>query len=288
MRREIVGLVIAQSLAFCACSDQGSRVPTAPTGAATIATSTPLSGEQIKGKVFDTGQRVVAGALVEVLDGPQAGVSTTTNATGEFELRGTFDDTTRFRAAKEGHVSAINTLLPSCERCNPHRWIYFNLDVLAPPVQLAGNYVLTLTADTCANLPAEARTRSYDVTITPSTYRPATAFELTVTGGSLLEGFRRGWMNVAGDFVSIGTGDWHGTPGLVEQLAPNSYVGFDGGAEATVTTSPVETISASFWGLIEHCVLKTDMGPTYYCGLDRAVVRTQCNSTRHHLTLTRR
>ena len=47
----------------------------------------------------------LGGAVVEVVDGPQAGLSTISNAAGQFSLSGRFDDDTRFRAAKAGHVA---------------------------------------------------------------------------------------------------------------------------------------------------------------------------------------
>ena len=76
------------------------------------------------------------------------------------------DDTTRFRAGKEGHVTATVTIRPDCDRCNPRRWVFFYLDVLASPVPITGDYTLTFVADSsCTNLPAELRMRSYAATI---------------------------------------------------------------------------------------------------------------------------
>ena len=97
--------------------------------------------------MFDSAFRPVAGASVEVLDGPQAGTSATADAMGSFSLTGTFDDTTRFRAAREGYAAATGTLAPkTCASCNS-RPIYFYLAVLAPAVDIAGDYALTFIAD---------------------------------------------------------------------------------------------------------------------------------------------
>lgn len=79
----------------------------------------------------DTAYRPLAGARVEVLDGPQANTSTLTDGAGEFSLRGIFDETTRFRAEKDGHESATGTLW-FCAACNPQRRMNFILGVLAP------------------------------------------------------------------------------------------------------------------------------------------------------------
>ncbi len=70
----------------------------------TPSSPSPVSGGLfIQGTVSDTAFRPLAGARVEVLDGPQAGLSTTANAQGEFSLTGTFDDGTR--SARPGTVT---------------------------------------------------------------------------------------------------------------------------------------------------------------------------------------
>ena len=161
--------------------------------------------------------RGVAGASVEVLDGPEAGTSATAGATGAFSLTGIFDDTTHFRASREGYVAATGTLAPNtCASCNS-RWIYFYLAVLAPAVDIAGDYTLTFMADsTCTALPNELRTRTYVATIAPrsSANLPAnTSFDVTVGNAPFLEHYNRFSINVAGDYLYIGIGD--SEPGLV-------------------------------------------------------------------------
>jgi hypothetical protein len=96
----LAALALVHALAAAGCSERG---PVAPTGLApNVAQSPPVAvqGELINGIVYDTGQRAVSGATVEVIDGPQAGTSTIANAKGEFLVEGTFDDATRFRASK--------------------------------------------------------------------------------------------------------------------------------------------------------------------------------------------
>ena len=282
-------LALVHTLVAAACSDRG---PVAPTSLApNVAPSPPAApnGELISGIVYDTGQRAVSGATVEVIDGPQAGTSTTANEKGEFSLRGTFDDATRFRASKEGHTAAVNTLNPYCERCNPHRWIYFSLDVVAVPVSVAGDYTLTFIADpSCTALPDEARARTYAVTITPAAQRPQTSFDVTVTGVPVLAGYQKGWMSVAGNYVAFGVGDWHGHPGIVEELARHTYVGFDGSAEASVEGATLSTIATNFWGLIDYCQRTSDMDTRFDCTASPGVVHRQCTSRTHRLVLTRR
>ena len=172
MTRTGFASILSLALAVSSCGDNRPVSPAAPTPTAVGPSGpvpTPPSGELIKGAVYDTAFRPIVGALVEVMDGPTAGLSTTTDGTGGFSLTGTFDETTRFRASKEGHVTATGTLRPSCAACNPHRWIFFYLESPIPPTNIAGDYTLTFIADAaCASLPNEMRTRTYAANISPA------------------------------------------------------------------------------------------------------------------------
>jgi hypothetical protein len=286
-RSIVSGLVIlAITVGLVGCGDRhGASVPSAPSAVL------PQSGvTAVRGVLIDTAFRPLAGGRVEVIDGPETGKSATADGSGWFSLSGRFDDTTRFRATKEGHVAATETLLPNCASCPgaPTRWISFYLGGLTPPVSIAGDYTLTFIADrACAGLPDELRTRSFTVTITPRSDPriPAdTLFNATVSGASFLEN-RNGFpIGVAGDLIAFQLED-HG-PYLVEQVAPNTYLAFDGRAEATVGTSGLSTISTSFDGLIEYCALTSPMGSLYSCGQAPGV--GQCFSRNHRLILTRR
>ena len=268
------------------CSD--SRSPTAPTPPDQV-TPPVTVGELVKGTVHDSALRPLAGARVELLDGPQAGMSATTDWRGEFSLTGTVDDTTRFRASMEGHVTATATILPPCDRCHPSRWVHLYLSVLAPPAALAGDYTLTFIANsTCANLPDELRRRSYEVTIVgdlawpgPS---PDTSFRVVPRGSAFPESLNYFYLNVAGDYVNIALGD-HSDPGITERVADNSYFAFGGWTAVSVST-PVSAISANFQGWIDYCV-NSAMGERYECTPSATVTRVRCEST-HQLTLTRR
>jgi hypothetical protein len=295
-------LTVAVTLAISTCGGCGpSSNPTArspvssanapPTGPANPQPPTS-TGILVAGTVSDTAWRRLVGATVEVVDGPDSGRSATVGANGEFRLAGNFDETSRFRATKDGHVASIRPLNPRCERCNPNFWIHFELAPDGPQVAMAGNYTLTFTAaDTCVALPTEAKTRTYAVTIALTSVpnrAENTAYELTVIGGAFLDNYRSGFLGVAGDYIAFGVGDWHGTPGVVEQLEANTYVGFDGAAYATVATPGAPAIATSFDGLIEYCESKSAMGSNYSCGASEAISRAQCRSTTHRLTLTRR
>jgi hypothetical protein len=276
---------------FIGCGD--SR-PTAPSARAVpnSVESAVASGELIKGTVSDSGLRPLAGARVEFVDGPQAGLSTTTDSSGEFSLTGTVDDTSRFRASKEGHVTATATIQPNCDRCNPRRWVHFYLNVLAAPVAIAGDYTLTFIADTaCANLPDELRTRRYAATIAPSALNwpgyPAasdTSFKVTARGADFPDRLNGFYLNVAGNYINVSLGD-HTDPGITERVAPHTYFAFGGWGVVTATT-PVSTIATSFQGWIDHCVNPL-MGERYDCTPAPTVTRARCESRSHQLILAR-
>jgi hypothetical protein len=289
------GGVLGMALLVSAC-DGGDRIPSAtspnaPAGVPTAAS--PRIGEPISGVVYDTAMRPVAGARVELLDGPQAGMSITADANGGFSLTATVDDTTQFRASKEGHVSASVTILPHCDRCNPKRWVFFYLDVLEPPVAVAGDYTLTFVAGSnCTSLPADLRTRSYGVTIGPADLNwhgypgnSSTSFKVRPNGSSFPDGLNGFYLNVAGNYINLSLGD-HTDPGITEQVEANTYFAFGGWAILS-TAPPVSTISTTFQGWIDYCV-NPNMGARYDCKPSPAVTLTRCESTTHQLILTRR
>lgn len=282
--RKIVLLVLVQGLVGCGGTGSGPA-QTAPS--AVPHTAPEPAPIQLVGFVYDSAVRPLGGAGVEVLDGPQTGASTTADTTGRFSLTGTFNDTTRFRATSDGHVAATATLNPACASCAT-RYISFYLAVPAPPASIAGNYTLTFIADSVCDLPDEVRTRTYAATITPESQsdRPAnTLFSLTPSG-AFLEYYGHVPISVAGEVVAFelrGEG-----PNLVEVIAPKTYLGFYGRAEASVGTTAVSRISTSFNGTIDYCVLSSEMGEYYDCSASRAVTHAQCQSKNHRLILTRR
>jgi hypothetical protein len=258
--------------------------PTAPTGPSVSAATNPtppVAGLVMKGTVSDTAYRRLAGATVEVLDGPQAGLSTTADARGEFSLTGVFDDSTRFRATAEGHIAVTRTLQPFCARCNPNWWIHFSLEVTDAPVNMGGDYTLTFVANsTCTMLPDDMRSRTFTGTIPgTSTATPADAY-FRLGGATFFEDWDAIGIGVAGDYVAF----WLET--VVEQVAPNTFVAFGGHAAAPVGRSSASTYGFPFNGSIEYCVTTAEHGRYQDCYQGRATTR-RCEST-HQLTLTRR
>jgi len=163
MRIAAVLLVLIVSLGVAGCG--GS--PSMPTDARQPAPQpapqpVPSSTAQLAGIVYDSAERPLSGARVEVLDGPQAGQWTLTDGTDSYGFSGIFDDATRFRATMTGHVPAIGTRNARCAPCNPNWWLYFFLQPDGASADLAGDYTLTIAADpACSDLlPASARERS--------------------------------------------------------------------------------------------------------------------------------
>lgn len=240
-----------------------------------------VAGEQVKGYVNDSAFRPLAGAVVEVLDGPQAGTTVLSDSRGEFALTATVDDRTRLRATKDGHVPATGTLMPYClpqAVCTNHRWIYFVLESLSPSIKLAGNYTLTFVADsTCAGIPSAWRTRTYAATIAPASdsVSPAgTFFEATMPGVPYWTDRNSIPIRVSGDFVWFILGE-DGSPYFVEEVAPGAYIHFDGGLRFSVGAATVSSISTSLNGWADY------WGP--------AVANpVHCVSANHQMTLTKR
>lgn len=287
-RRGMVLLMFTMGLTAC----EGSRTlpPTAPSTVPQPAPPPGSAGVQLAGTVSDAAYRPLAGATVEVVNGPQAGLSTTADAHGGFRLTGDFDATTRFRATKEGHVAATWPLPSSCDACNPHWWLHFYLETVAPHPNIAGVYTLTFIADSaCVNLPDEARTRTFQATIAPRSRsgEPASWFEVTVSGSTLVGDHNGFTIGIAGDYLMGYVGDWgHDWAGLVEQVEPNTYITLMGEMKASVTDT--SAISASFQGTVNRCRLTTGGDSNYSCSRAEASTRVRCESENHQLILARR
>ena len=271
----------------------GSPSTPTPTPTAALPPAPPpvqSSTAQLAGLVYDSAERPLSGARVEVLDGSQAGQWTLTDGKGSYAFNGPFDDATRFRATMTGHVPAIGTRGPRCAPCNPNWWLYFFLQPDGASADLTGDYTLTIAADpACSDLPASARARTYTARIAHAIYAlhpPETTFKLTVDGASFLPGYGTLDVFVAGSAVTAEVGDLHGAPGLVEQVGEMTYLTF-GGAISGAATTP-SRITASFDGFIEQCELAEAWGGRRNCTSAPTVSRVlSCTSARHQLTLSR-
>src|SRR5882672_1817 len=83
---------------------------TAPTPAVPPEASPPAASVVlISGSVVDTASRHLADVKVEMVDGPQAGASTMTDAAGQFSFSGSFPRSITFRATKVGYADLMET-----------------------------------------------------------------------------------------------------------------------------------------------------------------------------------
>lgn len=288
-------VLVIGSLAGASCGEESpSRVlPTAPT--AVVPPDVAITnGSTLSGIVFDTANRRIAGARIEVIDGAQAGMTTTANASGQYWLTGFFEEGTRFRATKDGYFESVRPLGPSCAPCNPHLWVYFYLGSPVTPANIAGSYTMTVEArQGCNALPPEMRTRSYAATIVAEARQPTAAdtyFRVDISGVSLLHGYSWEGLSifVAGDFLELQMGDLHGQPGFVEELGDDTY--FSVGAWGTATIGSPAAFTVPFEGDIVHCVMKPGAPPIsdrrYVCSGAQVVTRVVCPAG--GLTFTRR
>ena len=269
------------------CGDSRPISPLTPSAGASQVQVQQL--QNVAGYVGDTAFRSVAGARVEVLDGPQAGTTITTGDNGQFSYTLTSAAAVTLRASKDGYIALTKTTQTSTPGGRP--WVYFQLEAVAAPVNMAGDYTLTFIADeACTGVPIELRTRSFAAAIAPQANtltRPGTSFALTPAGAQFFGGLDHFTIGVAGDYAAFMV--YNGEDfGLVEQVGPRTYLGFYGEARTSIGPSPAATVSAAFDGVIDYCALTSDTGWTYNCGSSPAVAHASCQSKNHRLTLTRR
>ena len=244
--------------------------PTSPSTLPRARASTPVA---LRGSVHDTESRPLAGVSVSAVSRPD--VVAYSDANGQFsitahEVEG-FDGADLFRAEKDGYLSESRTLGSG---------LSFVLTALAPAVNIAGEYNLTIVADAaCAALPADMRTRTYI-----AEFFVGTNIVLgSVCGATFVEGRTELDAYITGNVVSFTT-DVHGPGWIVEEVGPSSYLAFRGVATARVGT-PVSAISAAFEGLIEYCTSSVSLRPDYRCAANHA---HSCMSNNHQFLLTNR
>ena len=268
--RSFVAMLIVALMSASAGCDGPRAAPTRPGLPDAQPPVTPVvPANTVMGTVYDTAFRRVAGATVEVLDGPHAGMIATTAASGEFVLSGTFDQSTRFRAAGAGYLPA--TML------HPHGHIDFYLVSSTPPVNVAGEYELTFMTDpSCTGIPESVRTRTYEASIRPGSFAriPAgMAFDLALHG---LDALDNPAIGVAGKAVGFRLYN-DGYPFIVERVAPDLYLTITGWAEVAAW-SDARVVAVPFEGWIAAAA-----GPPG----SPSPVFGNCRSTDHRLEIRR-
>lgn len=240
--------VLAVGLAGCVASS----TPSAPSPSVQINTPALALLSSVSGTVSDTAFRPIAGAQVEIVDGPQAGTVTTADATGRFSLSGPFDRATRFRATQKDHAGVVQVPYAYCDQDLCYGSVAFYLAAFEPPVNISGDYSLDVVVDSaCAGFPDDLTTRTYTATIA-STSDPSvpanTSLNVTLTGPPFLGHYKTFRIGVVGDYLAFFLNGGE-SASVVEQLSGNRYFAFSG-AGATTAAAGTRSISIPFDGWI--------------------------------------
>ena len=273
MRAAMLSLMVA----FAACNDGAPLAPSATDVPAAVS-----SGFEIVGSVRDTSSWPCAGCRVEMLDGPRAGASTVTDATGRFffYVPAAFSPPLTLRVTHDGYHPAtriVESVSPS--QSLPRAVVTFDLESVVPSRRITGTYTLSLAAhSSCTQLPEDVRNRTYRVSFAQVSGQ-STLFRATPVAGSFLSfGL---WAGVAGNFVGVDTdSDWSAN-GILEELTPTTSVQIWGWGGATATGP---SIVVPFWAEISYCPVGIDKlaNGAWQC----PVTPARCRSEQHQLTLT--
>jgi hypothetical protein len=283
------GIVICGVVLLPACGASTGPPTLASPPINSVAPAPPASSVVtfISGYVQDGAFRPLSGVTLQVVDGPQAGASTLSDASGEFSFRGTFTAGTTLRATKDGFATVAQTLDLS-NVSGSSAFTSFTLFSLAPAVHLeSGDYDLTVVADSsCDQIPADLRTVSFPATVTSAPDHPPLFF---VNVRETFPGPMGFGIGVDGNVLAILIDG----PAIVKAVPPSTYLEIAGGSTVTVPTLAPSTVSFPFSGLYDYCVLKSPMPSNQWttCHIlppDLIVKHVECLANNHQLTLTRR
>jgi hypothetical protein len=226
----------------------GGSSPT-PSGPSATASGVPFS---VTGMVRDSLLRPIAGARVEVDQGPSAGRFTITNDQGRFTLDApsVMADPVGVRVTREGFAS---TVWPA----RNHSDVIVQLTAVAL-VDLEGRYGLTVTANqSCSAVPATVRTRNYTADMTRhATARPLFIGELR--GGEFYSGYGKLSAIVGDDAVRVILLSWDAYERwlddypIIERVTPSTHLSLRGTANGSSQPNPT-TVGMTFDGTISYC-----------------------------------
>ena len=282
---------LALVVAALGCGPRPTSTPMAPSPSPTpVPPPSAPAHLALNGYVYDTAFRPVGGATVKLLDDAQAGASTESNEAGRFSFTGTFADPTTVQVSKDGYAVTTGTG-KSINSPTGAIWVFVVLDELTRPVDITGDYSLTIVVDSaCEGIPSEVRSRTYAASIRPtpdSHTQSGTSLTLTVGSGSFLPDRNSFAVGVAGGDVAFSI--YNGEDfGLIEKIAPGTYLAIGGVAAVSIGTGPVTTISTPFSGEVDYCAYQSDTGWTYQCNSGPRTAYEHCEATHHQLTLSRR
>ena len=260
--------ILAAIMLFVSCSGD-TVIPSTVTPAQPGPDNAPPRSLALNGTVHDTVGRPIGGATIEVVSGQNAGAVTVSDADGRYVFDPTFDQIPALRASRPGY-RVYNSHAYYSTASTITGW--FVLASLAPPIDLTGNRLLTLTVDPACEIPETARRRTYR-TVIDSTALHRT---LTLSGAKFLAS-EDGSGNVVDLRVSEDYLIFSFTEGRIwESLEPGS-ISFYGDAHGRV--SDAASLSLPMWARVQFCDNLTD-GLT--CSGE-----ISCESRQHRLSLSR-
>jgi hypothetical protein len=269
----------AIALAFLSLDCQG-RSTTAPSPAVT------KSALHLTGRVTDNIQRPLYGATLTVTEVP--GALAFTGQDGSFTLAGpTLVDTmVTLNISKDRYVSASLKI-----RNDRDDALLFMtpIDLL----NIDGLYTITFTADdSCAQLPAAVRSRTYEAMFGPWAGNPR-GVVARLSGGNIVPAYDKISAtisdNAARFYIASWDADlrWGEDDPIFDRLDQTTHVSFDGIALTGVLSSTA-SIAATLDGTIAYCSASQD--PVYkdYPLRCASGALVECKSSQHHMTLTRK
>jgi carboxypeptidase family protein len=272
MRRLVLVAVITAGCGAAPTSPSGS-----PSNDNRIAT--------IRGRVQDSVSRPIVDARVTIVDGPVAGLSTTTTEDGRFAFAAfaTRAELTALRVEKDGYT-------PS----NPRWHAPDDITVLlrsVTPLDIEGQYTITFAAAAeCAQLPSALRSRTFTAAVSP--VRPDRLnFTSALTGAEFQRGYDTFFAGVASDAARFYVYSWDAfnwwleDQPIIERLPSGGYVAWMGTATTAVVSSTA-SITAAFDGSVSYCAAPREPDVTNYPPTCSAPI--DCKSDHHQLVLRRR
>jgi hypothetical protein len=238
----------------------------------------------IRGAVSDTVDRPIVGAAIRVIDGPLAGTSAVSDASGQFTIAGAFASDVTVTATQDGYISRTTKVILA-DGTGPTAWAFFSLASTAPSVHLAaGAYDVIFVPDpTCADIPDDERTLSFAGTLSAATDQPSDSYYSVDIPNNI--GFGMGSF---GNVLSVDI-----DMDIFRLVAPNIQVSFTALGQGTTSTLTPSSVTLTVGGKYDYCALATAPAPGTWTNCDltpaeRIVKRVRCDSRNHQLILTRR
>jgi hypothetical protein len=289
-------VTIATGTLFTACD----RVPTAASSVPSGPHQADTGDTYLLGWVHNTVNRPVAGALIEIVDGPRAVAHTTSDDRGAFGFVGGRGSAVTLRVSRDGFAA---TTMTAAWSTNANQRTNVVLKSLEPPLAIVpGAYTMTLISDPsatgwfgvgCAGFPPELLRRTYDATIAPATQ--VEGFVVRYTNPTLLTlpgpfgfGFT---FTQAGQFIGFELEVGFGS-GPTELLSEHRYLTVSGVAPTSEPATLTEnSLMIPFWATFEYCQLTSPMGRYNACSQVPANQRVEyysCASMRDVMVFTKR